>query len=419
MNTPPDAGPPVSPPPQPTQPAESPATESPTYEGKAREVFVLALRNAGLTLITLGIYRFWAKTRMRQYFWSHVAFHGERIEYTGRGKELFLGFLIVLGIGLVTLLPYQLGLNYVARINLPLYFAGVLLLYLVLMFLYWSAVFFARRYRFSRTQWRGIRAAQTGSAWEFGFLGLGCTLLNVITAGITVPVTSIWVNRYLMTRTMFGPHTFAFEGRGGRLYGPWMIVWGVSVAGFLAMVGIIAALAVAMTGSGTAPDAPNVQRMQTIIPFLYAGWIALTLVMYGWYRVVQFRRFTEWTRYETLSFASALPARRVIGMILLYMLVVVVVLGILIGIAVAAGFSMIHLAMDPRATTIAVAAVMVVYLPAASIARYLIVVHGVAGALCRTLEVRGSLDYDALEQSAEAMPKRGEGLAEMLDVGGI
>lgn len=419
MNTPPDAGPPVSPPAQPTQPAESPATESPTYDGKAKEVFVLALRNAGLTLITLGIYRFWAKTRMRQYFWSHVAFHGERIEYTGRGKELFLGFLIVLGIGLVTLLPYQLGLNYVARINLPLYFAGVLLLYLVLMFLYWSAVFFARRYRFSRTQWRGIRAAQTGSAWEFGFLGLGCTLLNAITAGITVPVTSIWVNRYLMTRTMFGPHAFAFEGRAGRLYGPWMIVWGVSFVGFLVVIGIAVTVAMALRGSGTEPDAPNIQRMQALFPILYLIWIVITLIMYGWYRVVQFRRFTEWTRYQTLSFASALPAGRVIGMIVLYMLIVVVVLGILIGIAAAAGFSMIHLAMDPRSTTIAVAAVMVVYLPAASIARYLIVVHGVAGALCRTLEVRGSLDYDALEQSAEAMPKRGEGLAEMLDVGGI
>lgn len=418
MTTPPDTGRPASPPPAaPTPPTGQ--IESPNYDGTVKEVFSLALRNAGLTLITLGIYRFWAKTRMRQYFWGHVAFHGERIEYTGRGMELFLGFLIVLGIGLVTLLPYQLGLNYVAKFNIPLYFAGVLLLYLVLMFLYWSAVFFARRYRFSRTQWRGIRAAQTGSAWEFGFLGLGCTLLNVITAGITVPVTSIWVNKYLMTRTMFGPHAFAFEGRAGRLYGPWMIVWGVSFAGFLAMVGIIAALAVAMTGGGTAPDGSNVRRMQTIIPFLYAGWIAITLVMYGWYRVVQFRRFTDWTRYETLSFASALPARRVIGMILLYMLIVVVVLGILIGIAVAAGFSMIQLAMDPRATVIAVAGVMIVYLPAASIARYLIVVHGVAGPLCRTFEVRGTIDYDALEQSAEAMPKRGEGLAEMLDVGGI
>jgi uncharacterized membrane protein YjgN (DUF898 family) len=281
------------------------------------------------------------------------------------------------------------------------------------MVLYWAAVFFARRYRFSRSQWRGIRAAQTGSAWEFGFLGLGCTLLNIITIGITVPVTSIWINRYLMTRTMFGPHYFAFEGRAGRLYGPWMITWGVGLGGYILIVAVLIGLGAA----GVLRE--NRTSIAITMILLYALWIGGWLAMYGRYRVVQFRRFTEWTRYETLSFASALPAGRVIGMIALYMLTVVVVLGAIAGIAVAAGLSLVQLAVDPRAAAVAIAAVMVVYLPAASIARYLIVIHGVAGPLCNTLEIRGRLDFDALEQSAEAMPKRGEGLAEMLDVGGI
>ncbi|MEJ2120858.1 MAG: DUF898 family protein [Alphaproteobacteria bacterium] len=408
MTTPPDTGAVPGPPPIAPEPVERPV-----YDGRAREVFSLALRNAGLTLITLGIYRFWAKTRMRQYFWSHVSVKGERIEYTGRGRELFLGFLIVLGIGLVTLLPYQLLLNFVLSRNPPLYVLLVIVFYLVLITLYWAAVFFARRYRFSRSQWRGIRAAQTGSAWEFGFLGLGCTLLNIITIGITVPVTSIWINRYLMTRTMFGPHYFAFEGRAGRLYGPWMATWGVGVGGYI----LIVAALIGLCSAGVLRD--NRASVAIIMILLYALWIGGWLAMYGWYRVVQFRRFTDWTRYQTLSFASALPAGRVIGMIALYMLTVVVVLGAIAGVAIAAGLSAAHLAVDPRAAAAVVGALMVVYLPVASIARYLIVIHGVAGPLCNTLEIRGRLDFDALEQSAEAMPKRGEGLAEMLDVGGI
>lgn len=405
MTTPPDTAPPP--------PAATVPVERPVYDGKGREVLSLALRNAGLTLITLGIYRFWAKTRMRQYFWSHVAVKGERIEYTGTGRELFLGFVIVLGIGLVTLVPYQFLLNFVLSRNPPLYVLLLILFYMALMVLYWAAVFFARRYRFSRSQWRGIRAAQTGSAWECGFLGLGCTLLNIITIGITVPVTSIWVNRYLMTRTMFGPHRFQFEGRAGRLYGPWMITWGVGFGGYILIVGVFAALAAAGVARG------DRQAVTAIFAILYVIWIGGIMVMYGWYRVVQFRRFAEWTRYETLSFASALPAGRVIGMIALYMLSVFVLLGAIAGIAAAAGLSLVQLAVDPRAAVALIAVVMVIYLPAASIARYLIVIHGVAGPLCRTLEIRGSLDFDALEQSAEAMPKRGEGLAEMLDVGGI
>jgi uncharacterized membrane protein YjgN (DUF898 family) len=297
--------------------------------------------------------------------------------------------------------------------NPVLYAAMVLFFYLALMVLYWAAIFFARRYRFSRTQWRGIRAAQTGSAWEFGFLGLGCTLLNFITIGITVPVTSIWINRYLMTRTMFGPHHFTFEGRAGRLYGPWMIVWGAGFGGYILVVLIMVGLGVAGVLKG------DRQAAVVAIVILYIFWIGGTLVMYGWYRVVQFRRFAEWTHYQTLSFASGLPARRVVGVIALYAGTVVLLLGIIAGIAAAAGLSLAQFALDPRAAAAAIAAVMVVYLPVASVARYLIVIHGIAGPLCNTLEVLGSLDYDALEQSAEAMPKRGEGLAEMLDVGGI
>ena len=39
------------------------------YHGERRALFWLALRTAILTTITLGIYRFWAKTRIRKYIW--------------------------------------------------------------------------------------------------------------------------------------------------------------------------------------------------------------------------------------------------------------------------------------------------------------------------------------------------------------
>jgi hypothetical protein len=38
-----------------------------TYE-PMRSLAVLLLRNLGLTIVTLGIYRFWAKTALRQFF---------------------------------------------------------------------------------------------------------------------------------------------------------------------------------------------------------------------------------------------------------------------------------------------------------------------------------------------------------------
>ena len=47
----------------------------------------LLLRNLLLTIITVGIYRFWAKTRVRQFFWRHTKLLGDRLEYLGTGGE--------------------------------------------------------------------------------------------------------------------------------------------------------------------------------------------------------------------------------------------------------------------------------------------------------------------------------------------
>lgn len=52
------------------------------------------LKTSLLTLVTLGIYRFWAKTRVRKYFWSSVVGEGDGFEYTGTGIEKILVFLV-------------------------------------------------------------------------------------------------------------------------------------------------------------------------------------------------------------------------------------------------------------------------------------------------------------------------------------
>src|SRR4051812_35134108 len=56
-------------------------------------LFRICYVNLILTILTVGIYRFWAKTRLRRYTWRHVSVGGERFEYTGTGKELLKGFL--------------------------------------------------------------------------------------------------------------------------------------------------------------------------------------------------------------------------------------------------------------------------------------------------------------------------------------
>ena len=59
------------------------------YSGEKSPLFWLYIKTACLTVLTLGIYRFWAKTRMRKYIWSSVNIGDDNLEYTGTGLEKF------------------------------------------------------------------------------------------------------------------------------------------------------------------------------------------------------------------------------------------------------------------------------------------------------------------------------------------
>ena len=58
-----------------------------TFDGRRKVLLGLLVKNYLLGILTLGIYRFWAKTAVRRYFWGHVSIAGERVEYTGRARN--------------------------------------------------------------------------------------------------------------------------------------------------------------------------------------------------------------------------------------------------------------------------------------------------------------------------------------------
>ena len=76
--------------------------------GNWREYLPIAATNALLTIVTLGIYRFWATARQRRYLWSRTHVIDDSLEWTGTGKEMFVGFLIVLAI----LMPFFLFIQF-------------------------------------------------------------------------------------------------------------------------------------------------------------------------------------------------------------------------------------------------------------------------------------------------------------------
>src|SRR5690349_19009686 len=65
------------------------------FTGTMREYLPIVATNALLTIVTLFIYRSWAKARSRQYLWSHTRFIDDELQWTGSGVEMFVGFVIV------------------------------------------------------------------------------------------------------------------------------------------------------------------------------------------------------------------------------------------------------------------------------------------------------------------------------------
>src|ERR1043165_9627988 len=95
--------PPPGPPGPPPMPVPPPMPRA--FSGSRGEFFDLAKLGAMLEFVTLGFYRFWLLTDIRRHLWANTVVDGDAAEYTGRGKELLIGFLVALAI----LMPIYLG----------------------------------------------------------------------------------------------------------------------------------------------------------------------------------------------------------------------------------------------------------------------------------------------------------------------
>jgi uncharacterized membrane protein YjgN (DUF898 family) len=203
--------PPQVPPPMPS-PVPPPMPVA--FSGKRSEFFHLVKRGAGLEFVTLGFYRFWLLTDIRRHLWANTLVDGDAAEYTGRGKELLIGFLVALAILVPIYLGYFLvGLEaerFQAFASIPL----VAFFYLFGQF----AIYRARRYRLTRTVWRGVRFWMRGSGWIYALQASLWGLLLVVTLGLALPWRTAALERYKMRHSFYGDLQGSFEGRGWEFF---------------------------------------------------------------------------------------------------------------------------------------------------------------------------------------------------------
>ncbi len=333
-----------------------------------------------LRIITIGIYYFWGKTETRRRIWSAVHVEGQPLEYTGTGKELFLGFLIVFFLLMLPLFAILIGIQILAMQmfgpNSPLVGLSVLPVYPFLFYLFGVAQYRARRYRLSRTNWRGIRGAMAGSPWKYGWTYLWTLLPVLLTLGWLVPWRSTRLQKILTSDTRFGDEPLRFTAGAKPLYGRFAVLWfGVTVlyAGTLAVLYLLFSEKL-MTAAILKTPLPLIDIVAI------AAIIFLALVLYAViaasYHSKQANHFANHTFIQQARFNLETRTGSLIRLIVGNTLISLLTLGILTPVV------------------------------QARLARYFV----------ERTSIDGQIDFNAIAQSQAALDRTGEGLAEAFDI---
>jgi hypothetical protein len=205
------------------------------FAGRRGPLFRLALRTTLLTVLTLGIYRFWMKTRLRRFYWSSLRPGGHPLEYVGEPLEKLLGFLIA-----VVILAFYIGV-----VNLILMFFSFAVLHgnvtaYVLSFVGIAPIWFyasyrAWRYVLARTRWRGLRFGLEPGAWGYAWRALLHWAITILTAGALWPRMTFALEKYRTDRTFIGSARLDQGGDWRMLYPVFLPVLACLVLGGISL----------------------------------------------------------------------------------------------------------------------------------------------------------------------------------------
>jgi uncharacterized membrane protein YjgN (DUF898 family) len=273
----------------------------------------LVMRGALLELITVGFYRFWLATDMRRHLWSHTSVEGDAPEYTGTGKELLIGFLFALAIIVPLNVGYfLLGLE-AERLKAFASFPLALLYYLFWQF----ATYRARRYRLTRTVWRGVRFSMGGSGLSYCWRAALWSLLSFFTLGLALPWRQAALERFKMRYTAYGNLAGRFEATGLQLFKRGWGLWLVSLLLFGSAAAVLVWGMITIMGFAEGVTPQMVGKawfvlILTPVAFL-VGLVGLPFAL-PLYRAIEWRWWISGIRFGDVSFESDLRRGRLIGL---------------------------------------------------------------------------------------------------------
>jgi uncharacterized membrane protein YjgN (DUF898 family) len=389
----------------------------PQFTGSGRRFVRLLIIGGLLQLITFGFYRFWLITDVRRHLWSGTSIDGDALEYTGRGRELLIGFLIAIAILAPLFLVYFLigveAERYKAFASLPLY--------LILFFLMQFATYRARRYRLTRTVWRGVRFWMTGSGWAYALRSFLWMLFVAITLGLAYPWREAALERYKMRHTFYGDLQGRFAGTGWGLFKAAVALWLIGLLAFAAMIGVLVALD-PQFGEGAPTMGAGQQALLGALPTLF---VILLAILWPIYQAIEWRWWASGMRFGEVTFESAFPRTKVLVLYLRY-IGYVFLASILAGIVIFAAAMGLRGVVSPdfidtaKYPLIALAALgyLIVLLGVGVAYRYFLQ-HQLWRSLVDTLTIRNLEVSARVVASGDKVNALGEGLLDGLDVAGF
>jgi uncharacterized membrane protein YjgN (DUF898 family) len=408
----------------------APAGGAVRFLGQAGAFWRLLGRGAVLLMLTLGIYRFWLTTDVRRYLWSNTELAGESFEYAGTARELLLGFLIAIAI-LVPLYAVffllALGLGSMGEtLSSPIAF-------LVLTLLGHYAVYRARRYRLTRTIYRGVRFHQTGSAWRYAVCALTWWTLILLTLGLAYPFAQSRLERFKMRNTFFGNLPGRFEGSGWRLLLRGFPLWFLAIVPFT--VGLVltigdvdwSALKEAAGGDDAASWIETSGLAGAVVHGSLTGaWLLLSFaILYPIFQAMVLRWWACGLRFGEVVVTSHLRTAQVFGVYARF-LWYAFLFSLVAGAVVAAGWLVLQQLTgeldsmrDEIVTTVAGLAAYVAIALGYSTIYQATVKLGLWRCVVETLDVANVAALDQVSAAGAPASPVGEGLADALSVGGI
>jgi uncharacterized membrane protein YjgN (DUF898 family) len=398
------------------------------FLGREGDFWKLMIRGSALLAVTLGIYRFWLTTDTRRFLWSNTEVLGQPLEYTGTARELLIGFLIALAI-LVPLNALLFGL--------ALYYEVIgewfgVFAFVVLTVLGHYAFYRARRYRLTRTVYRGIRFHQTGSAWHYALCASLWSVIIVITLGLAYPFMESRLERLKMRNTYLGNLQGRFEGKAFGLFLRGFLMWLIVIGPFVGA--LIAAAAVFDPNMLSELSEDGLEQMFAGSPELTIAlslvgsgfaWIFLAgMLLFPIFVTMVMRWWVSGLRFGELTVKSQLRATQVYGVYLRF-IGWSMVLGIIASIVIGAGLLVIGFVLSkgdvPQSGEIAatvLGVILYIVLALAYSALYQVkVTLGLWRRVVESLELTNPSVLDHVTSVGAPASPVGEGLADALNVG--